>query len=177
MFRFLKALFSGVARGLGWALQHSLGLFGDLIQSPLVAWWRHICPPPVQEEESTADVLRQVAGMIAGQQQGAEHQAETERPAPRPARHVPQAVMQRRLERALAYTQAVMTGDRLPSLDNVGVDLARELGKLRTPADAEPMHREIMQALGMSAAGWERPRREVLAPGPNHDETPALRYA
>ena len=176
MFSFLKSLLSGVARGLGWAARMALGIVGDTVEGLFTGFWRQLFPPPVQEEESTADVLKQVAGMIAGQQQGAEHQAETERPAPR-QRHVPQAVMQRRLERALAYTQAVMTGDRLPSLDNVGVELARELGRLRTPADAEPMHREIMSALGMDATGWERPRREVLAPGPNHDETPALRYA
>lgn len=176
MFNFLRQLFGTVARGLWWGARQALGLACDLVEAPFVAWWRHVCPPPAEREESTADVLREVAGLITGQAEGAERRAETERPVPKPASA---ALVKRRMERAMAYTAALMAGDRLPSLDHVGAELAYELGRLRTPDDAEPMHRELMQALGMDADGWVRPRREMLAPGPDHDhdEEPKLRYA
>ena len=176
MFSFIRSLLAGVARGLGWAARMGLGLVGDTVEGLFTGLWRYWFPPEPEREESTAEVLRQVAGLITGKAASADSQAETERPAPK-ARHVPEAVMRRRMERALAYTQAVMTGDRLPSLAHVGPELAYELGRLRTPADAEPMHRELMGALGMDAENWSRPRREVQAPGPDRDDTPALRYA
>ena len=173
MFGFLRGFFEGVARGLSWVARQALGLACDVIQAPFVALWRYWNPPQPETEESTADVLRQVAGMIQGQSGAADKQAVAERPAPRQAS---EATIRKSMERALAYTDALIRGETLPSLAHVQPALCHALRRL-TRNDAEAMHRELMGALGMDAENWVRPgrEREVMAPGP--EETPTLRYA
>ena len=167
MFKILRGLLGGLARVLMRSARMTIMLPVEIGESLFTAVWRQLFPPPVEAGESTASVLREVATMIAGQSGAAQAQAAAERPGPKPASA---ATVRRRMERALSYTSAIMTGDRLPSLDHVGAELAHELRKLRHPADAEPMHREIMAALGMDADGWVRPRREVVLPEPDPDD-------
>ena len=174
MFRFLRGLMSAVARGLWWMAHQAIALPIDLAGGLFTGLWRAMFPPPAAEAETGAEIAERVVEAIVGTKSAAARAAEDERPVPQPASA---ATVRRRMERALAYTAAVMSGDTLPSLDHVGADLAHELRRLRTPADAEPMHRELMRGLGMDADGWVRPRREILAPGPEHDHGPSLRYA
>ena len=172
MFGFLRGLLGSIARGLMWTARQAVLLPVDLAEGLFTGLWRHICPPQPEAEESTADVLRQVAGMIAGREDKADVRASHEMPTPKP---LSEARVRRSMETALRYTTALMHGERLPSLANVPAEMLHQLQRL-TKADAESMHREIKGALGVEGPGWwDGPGHEVLAPGP--EEAPALRYA
>ena len=172
MFRFFMSLLRGVARGLGWAARQALGLVGDTVEGLFTGLWRQLFPPPVEEQESTAEVLRQVAGLITEQGAQVEGQAQREMPVPRP---MSEARMRRVMTDALRYTTARLHGERLPSLAHVPAEMAHELHTL-SPADTEVMHRQLIVDLGLTGPGWwDGPTREVHVPG--HDEAPALRYA
>ncbi len=172
MFSFLKSLLNSVARGLGWAARISLGLACDVVEAPFVALWRQLFPAPVEAEESTADVLKQVASLIVDRTGVADAKAQREMPVAKP---MSQARMRRVQEDALRYLTARLHGERLPSLSHVPAAMAHELYTLK-PRDVDVMHRQLIGDLGITGSGWwDGPESAVHAPG--HDETPTLRYA
>ena len=174
MLRFLARLLGSVGRGLWWMTGQAVRLPFDIVNALGTAVSRQLFPPAPEQEESTAEVLREVATMIQGQSGAADARAVSERPAPRPAS---EAIIRRSMEGALAYTGAMLRGDTLPSLAHVQPAVCHELRRIHSRASAEVLHRELMGALGLDADGWVRPgrEREVVAPG--HEETPTLRYA
>ena len=98
MFKFLRGLLGGVARGLAWTARLAVMLPVEIGESMWTAMWRTLFPPPAEQEESTADVLRQVAGMIAGREERADANAVAERPVPKAAS---EATVRRSMERGV----------------------------------------------------------------------------
>ncbi len=169
MFTLLRGLLGSVARGLMWTARLAVMIPAEIGESMFTAIWRQLFPPPAPEAESAAEVLREVAGMIAGREANAAERAEREtRPT---ARAVEPEALRKSRELALRYTTAVVQGTERPSLKGVGMAMYHRLKALETPAQAAPLHRDLIKALGLDdKEGWWTGRpRVLLAPGLDHD--------
>ena len=147
MFGFWARLLGGVARGMWWMTWQVARIPLDVVEAVGVAVWRRFVEPPVAEAESTADIVERAVGALADRKAAIEEQVEAEAPKPFINPASPAAV-RRNMQRALAYTTAVLAGETPPSLAHVSPEMCHELRKLRTKAQVLPFHRDLQEALG-----------------------------